>query len=55
MVGTFLLPVVVAGFGAHVAIAACAAVLLIGAAVCHVWAPETKSIRLATVEAGVPI
>ena len=49
--GTFLLPVVVADFGPRVAIAACVAVLLIGAVICQVWAPETRNVRLATVDA----
>jgi hypothetical protein len=38
-----------------VAIAACVAVLLIGAAICHVWAPETRNVRLATVHAGATL
>jgi putative MFS transporter len=50
--GTFLLPTVVADFGPRVAIAACAIVLLIGAVICYVWAPETRNVRLATVDAG---
>jgi MFS transporter, putative metabolite transport protein len=53
--GTFLLPTVVADFGPHVAIAACVAVLLIGAAICHAWAPETRNVRLATVDAGATL
>jgi MFS transporter, putative metabolite transport protein len=54
-VGTFLLPVVVADLGPRVAIAACVAVLLIGAVICHVWAPETRNVRLATVDAGATL
>ena len=45
-VSTFLLPVVVAGYGVRTALAACVAVLAIGAAVCQRWAPETKQLRL---------
>lgn len=43
---TFLLPVVVADFGVRVALAACVAVLTIGAVVCQLWAPETRHTRL---------
>jgi putative MFS transporter len=45
-VSTFLLPVVVAGYGVRTALAACVAVLAIGAAICQRWAPETKQLRL---------
>jgi putative MFS transporter len=47
-VSTFLLPVVVAGYGVRSALGACVAVLGIGAVVCHRWAPETKHVRLDT-------
>ena len=50
--GTFLLPTVVAAFGPRVAIAACVAVLMIGAVICYAWAPETRNVRLATVDVG---
>ena len=43
---TFLLPVVVAGYGVRTALSACVAVLAIGALICHRWAPETKHVRL---------
>jgi putative MFS transporter len=45
-ISTFLLPIVVANWGAHVALASCAAVLLAGAALCYGWAPETRGLRL---------
>jgi putative MFS transporter len=45
-VSTFLLPIVMTNWGAHVALASCAAVLLVGAAVCYGWAPETRGLRL---------
>ena len=45
-VSTFLLPLVVTNWGARVALASCAAVLLGGAAVCYGWAPETRGVRL---------
>ena len=45
-ISTFLLPIVVANWGAHVALASCAAVLLAGAAICYGWAPETRGLRL---------
>ena len=43
---TFLLPVVVAGYGVRTALGACVAVLAIGALICQRWAPETKHVRL---------
>ena len=43
---TFLLPVVVAAYGIHAALGACVAVLAIGAAICHRWAPETGQLGL---------
>jgi putative MFS transporter len=45
-VSTFLLPVVVARYGVHAALAACVAVLAVGAVLCQVWAPETRDLRL---------
>lgn len=45
-VSTFLLPVVVAGYGARSALGACVAVLGIGAVICHRWAPETRHAEL---------
>lgn len=45
-VSTFLLPIVVAGYGVRTALGACVAVLAIGALICQRWAPETKHIRL---------
>jgi MFS transporter, putative metabolite transport protein len=44
--GTFLLPVIVAGYGVRTALGACVAVLTVGAAICQRWAPETKHVRL---------
>jgi MFS transporter, putative metabolite transport protein len=43
---TFLLPVIVAGYGVRTALGACVAVLAIGALICRRWAPETKHVRL---------
>jgi putative MFS transporter len=43
-IGTFLLPSVVAHFGIGAALGSCVAVLLIGAAVCAVFAPETRHV-----------
>jgi putative MFS transporter len=48
---TFLLPLVVAGFGVRVALGACVVVLASGALVCWAWAPETKQVRLAAPDA----
>ncbi len=45
-VSTFLLPVVVAGYGVRSALGACVAVLAIGAVICQRWAPETRNVRL---------
>jgi putative MFS transporter len=45
-VSTFLLPVIVAGFGVRVALAACVAVLAVGAVICRQWAPETRNVSL---------
>ena len=45
-VSTFLLPVVVAAYGVRSALGACVVVLVVGAVVCHRWAPETKHVRL---------
>lgn len=41
MISTFALPLVVANLGVHVALGLCAAVLLLGAAICYRYAPET--------------
>jgi MFS transporter, putative metabolite transport protein len=45
---TFLLPVIVASYGVRTALSACVVVLVIGAAICQRWAPETKHVRLST-------
>ncbi len=45
---TFLLPVVMARFGAPVALCACCAVLAAGGLLCWRWAPETRRVALAT-------
>ncbi len=39
---TFLLPIVVSGFGINVALFACVGFLVIGGLVCFFWAPETR-------------
>lgn len=48
-VSTFLLPVVVGGWGIHVALGACVAVLALGGLVCFLLAPETRGQDLAAV------
>ena len=53
-VSTFLLPVLVAGLGVHVALGGCVVVLTCGAVVCYLWAPETKYVRLSAMGEGVP-
>lgn len=45
-VSTFLLPIVVAGYGVRTALAACVAVLAIGGFICRQWAPETRNVSL---------
>lgn len=50
-VSTFLLPIVVAAYGVRTALAACVAVLGIGAVVCFVYAPETRNLRLGALDA----
>jgi putative MFS transporter len=45
-VSTFLLPLVVANYGVQAALEACAAVLVVGAILCQMWAPETRNLRL---------
>lgn len=46
-ISTFVLPDIVAVFGARTALGACVAVLAIGAVVCLRWAPETRHLGLA--------
>jgi putative MFS transporter len=47
---TFVLPLIVLSFGARSALGACVAVLVVGAAVCYRWAPETRNIALETID-----
>jgi MFS transporter, putative metabolite transport protein len=49
---TFLLPIIVHGYGVRAALGACVAVLAIGAAICYRWAPETRGAPLAALDAG---
>lgn len=49
-IGTFLLPVVAAGYGMNIALLGCVVVLFIGALICWAWAPETSTESLATPE-----
>jgi putative MFS transporter len=49
---TFLLPVVVAGYGVRTALGACVAVLAMGAVICQRWAPETQHVRLGAFDAA---
>jgi MFS transporter, putative metabolite transport protein len=48
--GTFILPLIVAGYGVRTALGACVAVLVTGAAVCYRWAPETRHLGLAALD-----
>lgn len=52
-VGTFLLPVVVAAYGIETALGACVVVLVVGALVSYVWAPETRNLSLAALDGSV--
>jgi MFS transporter, putative metabolite transport protein len=45
-IGTFLLPVVVEQYSVRAALAACVAVLVLGALICWRFAPETREMRL---------
>jgi putative MFS transporter len=47
---TFVLPVVVLGYGVRTALAACVAVLAVGGVVCFRWAPETRNLSLAALD-----
>ncbi len=50
-IGTFLLPLAVAGLGVRTALGACVAVLAAGALICRQWAPETRNVPLGMIEA----
>jgi len=52
-VGTFLLPVIVAAYGVETALGACVVVLVVGALVSYIWAPETRHLRLAALDRPV--
>jgi putative MFS transporter len=47
---TFLLPVVMANYGIRVTLGACVAVLIAGAVICQLWAPETQNLRLGALD-----
>jgi MFS transporter, putative metabolite transport protein len=49
-VSTFLLPVVMADYGIRVTLGACVAVLVAGAVICQLWAPETRNLRLGALD-----
>jgi putative MFS transporter len=51
-ISTFLLPIIVAGFGVRTALGACVAVLVLGAVICRQWAPETRNVPLGTLDAA---
>lgn len=48
--GTFVLPLVMAAYGARMALGACVAVLAVGALVCYRWAPETRHLGLGALD-----
>jgi putative MFS transporter len=47
---TVFLPMIITHHGVHVALGACAAVLVFGGLVCHWWAPETRHMRLTSMQ-----
>src|SRR3984893_10951057 len=49
---TFVLPVVMAAYGAGTALGACVIVLAVGAGVCYRWAPETRNTALEALDRG---
>ena len=49
---TFVLPVVMAAYGARTALGACVIVLAVGAGVCYRWAPETRNAALEALDRG---
>jgi putative MFS transporter len=50
---TFLLPIVMEQFGPQTALGVCVAVLLVGAIVCYLWAPETRHVGFAALDRGI--
>lgn len=48
--GTFVLPLLMAAYGARMALGACVAVLAVGALVCYRWAPETRHLGLGALD-----
>ncbi|MDV3127964.1 MFS transporter [Mycobacterium sp. 21AC1] len=52
-ISTFLLPLVVAGFGVNTALLACVAVLTAGGLICWAWAPETGTESLVDIAEDV--
>jgi putative MFS transporter len=51
-ISTFLLPVIVHAYGVRSALGACVAVLAAGAVICRLWAPETRNVPLASLDAS---
>jgi putative MFS transporter len=49
-ISTFLLPSVVQNYGIQAALGACVVVMLVGALVSYLWAPETSKIKLADLQ-----
>ena len=49
-VSTFLLPIIVADYGAHAALNACLGVLVVGTIICYGWAPETRNVSLVSLD-----
>ena len=54
--GTFVLPVIVSEYGVRSALGACVVVLALGGWFCYQWAPETKDMRLESLDqAAAPV
>jgi putative MFS transporter len=52
---TFLLPIIVQGYGVQAALGACVAVTLVGGVICHLWAPETGKVSLGSIGDDAPM
>jgi putative MFS transporter len=53
-VSTFLAPILVANYGVRMSLSAAAVVLAIGGIICEKWAPETRNVPLAELDAPAP-
>jgi putative MFS transporter len=49
---TFLMPLVIRHYGIGVGMGLCVAVLVLCGIGCHLWAPETRNVRLSAIGEG---